>query len=138
MRRGQPGHRCAREHRLVVGELAGTHACNQAGHRLGGIGRIEKQRLAPGEQLDRFLRLDRGHSVAAADEAIVHLDRGVVEALRRGVDERRDPGEERRDDAFQRCRRLVRAHADHRVPGLRGSSRRSDPPGCHRKRRRER
>ena len=52
---------------------------DQAGHRLGRVGRIEKERLGARQELDRFARLRRRHAVAVADEPVVDLDLGAGE-----------------------------------------------------------
>src|SRR4029453_14419099 len=54
------------EHRFVLREQAAADVGDEAGHGLGRIRRVEKDRLRAGEEIDRFARCGSRDSVAVA------------------------------------------------------------------------
>ena len=74
--RAPPGRRCARRAPCRSSlELAAAHARDEAGHRLGGVGRIEKQRLGP-RQRARSLRATAASACRSRRRrTVVDLDR---------------------------------------------------------------
>ena len=66
------------QHRLPFDEPLLAHVGDEAGHRLGGVGRIQEHALGPRGELDRLARCIRRDAVALADEAIVDFDRGAL------------------------------------------------------------
>ena len=105
---GVPEH-----HGLVLLELLLADVRDEAGHRFGRVGGIEKDRFGPRRQLDRFARFVGRDAVAVADEAIVDLDRGAArQLLRIHVQQIGDAADDRAHVRLQRRRRVVRADAD--------------------------
>ena len=104
----------------------------QAGHRLGRVGRIEKERLGARQELDRFARLRRWHAVAVADEPVVDLDRGVGDRarvrIRSWTNQIREARQNPPDVAGERRSRLVGADADDPRPNARQRAA-GDEPG---------
>ena len=62
------------DHRLALGERVRADARDEAGHRLRGVRRIEKDRFAARRELDGLARRVGRDPVAVADEPIVDVD----------------------------------------------------------------
>src|SRR5260221_8622839 len=78
---------CVPEECRARAELAGPRFRDEPGHRFCGIRRIEKQRLSPGAELDRFRRLGCRDPVAPADEPVFDRDRRAGEGPSRRAEQ---------------------------------------------------
>src|SRR3954469_14916660 len=100
------------EQHRASGEFLAADPGDQAGHGFRGVGGIEEQRLPARAQFDRLGGLRRRHTVAAAHERVVDLERRAAERTRLEIDQPFEVAENAADLHGNRRRRIVRADPD--------------------------